>query len=66
MATGERDEHVHDLRGTLNNLGLQLEVMGLAFARADAAMHERALEAARAAVAKAAQQIEALRGGGPT
>jgi len=61
----ERDRRpLHDLRGNLNGLALQLEVMALAFSRGDRAMHERALSAARDAMTRASEQLEALRDDG--
>jgi hypothetical protein len=54
----------HDLFGTVNGIGLQLEVLALAFERADAALHESALSSAREAVVTLGEQIEALRKAG--
>ncbi len=55
------DKRFHDLFGVLNALGLQLEVLGLAHDRADAAMHARALERSREAVAALTRALEELR-----
>jgi len=55
------DKTFHDLFGALNGLGLQLEVMALAFSRQDGELHERALVAAREAFADVTRKIEALR-----
>ena len=55
--------YLHELRGALNGLSLQLEVMALAFEREDRDLHRRALDAAREAVATMTRQIEALGSG---
>lgn len=59
------DQRLHDLFGTLNGVGLQLEVMALAFTRGDATLHANALEHARTAVATLATQLAALRSSDP-
>lgn len=59
------DKRFHDLFGVLNALGLQLEVLALAYDRADAALHARALERSREAVASLTRAIEELRQGDP-
>ena len=55
------NQRLHDMRGSLNGLGLQVEVLALAFARSDPDMHERALSAARDALADLARQLDELR-----
>lgn len=60
--THER-QRVHDLRGALNGVALQLEVLALAMARGNEALHARALIAARGAVEEAVRILERPRTG---
>ncbi|MFO0751342.1 MAG: hypothetical protein U1F43_37590 [Myxococcota bacterium] len=51
---------MHRLRGALNGVVLQLEVLALAADRGDAALLAKALAAARGAARDAVDQLEAL------
>jgi len=55
-----RDRGLHDLRGALNGVILQLEVATLAADREDEAMLRRALSAARRAATEAVEQLDRL------
>lgn len=55
---GGAADGAHELRGALNGLSLQLEVMALAFERGDRALHERAAAAAREALARLTEALE--------
>lgn len=52
---------MHKLRGSLNGVVLQLEVLALAAGRGDEALLQRSLGAARAAAADAVKHLEAMK-----
>lgn len=54
-------QQIHDLRGALNGVALQLEVLALAMARANPSLHARALDAARGALDEAVRILERAR-----
>jgi len=58
---GEVRASMHKLRGSMNGVVLQLEVLALAVQRGDEALLTRSLEAARAAAADAVKHLDGMR-----